>query len=64
MKNGDEEGYTGQCFRHQARFKPSEQFDNNCPACYWEMKHQKAEKQKEQVSGGIDDGDSVAVAPV
>ncbi len=28
--------YVGHCYRHQAYFAPSPQFDNNCPACYWE----------------------------
>ena len=27
---------TGVCFRHSLRFRPSEQFNNNCPARYWE----------------------------
>lgn len=28
--------YSGRCFRHKVRFRPSEEFNNNCPACYWE----------------------------
>lgn len=26
----------GRCFRHHLRFTPSQEFNNNCPACYWE----------------------------
>lgn len=32
--------YTGKCYRHVLKFIPGEQFDNNCPACFWESKHQ------------------------
>jgi hypothetical protein len=39
--------YTGKCYRHVLRFIPSEQFDNNCPACYWESKHQLYLKSQE-----------------
>lgn len=30
------QGYEGHCFRHRLLFIPSEQFNNNCPACFWE----------------------------
>lgn len=32
------ENYKGKCYRHNLRFAPSSQFDNNCPACFWESK--------------------------
>lgn len=36
MEEGVKMDYQGKCYRHVLRFKPSPQFDNNCPACYWE----------------------------
>ncbi len=33
------EAYGGQCHRHRTIFIPSSQFDNKCPACYWELQH-------------------------
>lgn len=34
--------WPGRCYRHHLRFTPSEEFQNNCPACYWE--HEAAEE--------------------
>lgn len=31
-----DEKYQGKCHRHFLLFQPQPQFDNNCPACYWE----------------------------
>ncbi len=47
------EKMTGRCFRHRTKFVPSPQFDNNCPACYWELQYSNKAAEHSVQSDGI-----------